>query len=298
MRRALTFLLLTILAMCGVSTTGCASRLAASIQAVAEPDIPQGLTWAAIPGVGLSTADPAVSLAVDQAAAVLAPALSVYNWKWLSNPAEAENADVLVRISWGSSKPQYTQSLMPTARPGIGFGLGLGHGPWHRHPFYNGFGGYYAEPVVEIIYTHSLALEAIQAAALTPEVKSALLYNVSLNQPGTQPTPNLTTSAQPNISKPPYAPAIRMDESAPLSISKTDAQLQQGPYAPPILNSDTDRIPAQARLWRVEVSSGGTRANIHNLLPRLTAAAAQAVGKTMQANVFVDGDMHVTYNLP
>ena len=44
-----------------------------------------------------------------------------------------------------------------------------------------------------------------------------------------------------------------------------------------------------------EVTSGGSKGNTYEILPQLATAAAQAVGKNMQADVFVDSDMRVTF---
>ena len=54
-------------------------------------------------------------------------------------------------------------------------------------------------------------------------------------------------------------------------------------------------MPSEAVLWRVVVTSGGSKANTRAILPQLAAAAAQAVGKNMQAVFFVDDELHVTY---
>ena len=87
---------------------------------------------------------------------------------------------------------------------------------------------------------------------------------------------------------------------------------QQAPYAAPL--KATGRIPIRSRptrlrcwpprrraflggavLWRVVVTSGGSKGNTYEILPQLATAAAQAVGKNMQADVFVDSDMRVTF---
>ena len=59
----------------------------------------------------------------------LATALSLYNWKWLSNPDHAAEADVLVRIWWMTGGPQYIREWAdPFYRPGLSFGTGIGFG--------------------------------------------------------------------------------------------------------------------------------------------------------------------------
>lgn len=50
MRRTAAFLLLTLLALSGMATAGCGSRIAASVQAVAEPAIPPGRHMDGRPG--------------------------------------------------------------------------------------------------------------------------------------------------------------------------------------------------------------------------------------------------------
>ena len=66
---------------------------------------------------------------------------------------------------------------------------------------------------------------------------------------------------------------------------------QEPPYAPPLLASASQGVPGGAVLWRVVVTSGGSKGNTYEILPQLATAAAQAVGKNMQADVFVDSDM-------
>ncbi len=298
MRRTAAFLLLTLLALSGMATAGCGSRIAASVQAVAEPAIPQGVTWTAVPGPGMPADDPSIQLAVDQTAAPLASALSLYNWKWLSSPAQAENADVIVRIRWNTSNPQYIREVVPVFRPGIGLGMGWGHGPWRRGPFYGGYGGYYAEPAIQTIYTRSLTVEALRSADLSPEVRAAVLHRPTTGMQNDPQTPAASSPAREDLSKPPYAPALSLDGSVPPPSGKPVLQGKEGPYAPPIPDSDTAGIPAEAILWRVEVSSGSSKSNTRKILPQLAAAAAQAVGKTIRTDVFVDSDMRVTYSIP
>ena len=88
------------------------------------------------------------------------------------------------------------------------------------------------------------------------------------------------------LSKPPYA--------APLKATGADPD-REPPYAPPLLASASQGVPDEAVLWRVVVTSGGSKGNTYEILPQLATAAAQAVGKNMQADVFVDSDMRVTF---
>ena len=61
------------------------------------------------------------------------------------------------------------------------------------------------------------------------------------------------------------------------------------------LRAGLQGVPGGAVLWRVVVTSGGSKGNTYEILPQLATAAAQAVGKNMQADVFVDSDMRVTF---
>ncbi|MEI3479715.1 MAG: hypothetical protein V8Q84_12260 [Bilophila sp.] len=63
-----------------------------------------------------------------------------------------------------------------------------------------------------------------------------------------------------------------------------------------MLDSAAQGVPREAVLWRVVVTSGGSSGDTRAILPQLAAAAAQAVGKNMQADVIIDSDMHVTYS--
>ena len=80
----------------------------------------------------------------------------------------------------------------------------------------------------------------------------------------------------------------------PLKATGADPD-QEPPYAPPLLASASQGVPGGAVLWRVVVTSGGSKGNTYEILPQLATAAAQAVGKNMQADVFVDSDMRVAF---
>ena len=103
-------------------------------------------------------------------------------------------------------------------------------------------------------------------------------------------------------SKGPYAPSIALEGealskppyAAPLKATGADPD-REPPYAPPLLASASQGVPDEAVLWRVVVTSGGSKGNTYEILPQLATAAAQAVGKNMQADVFVDSDMRVTF---
>ena len=85
-----------------------------------------------------------------------------------------------------------------------------------------------------------------------------------------------------------------MTYAAPLKATGADPD-REPPYAPPLLASASQGVPDEAVLWRVVVTSGGSKGNTYEILPQLATAAAQAVGKNMQADVFVDSDMRVTF---
>ncbi len=287
MRNTATFLLLILLAVSALVTAGCGNRVAASIQSVSEPVVPRSLAWAAVPGPGLSAEDPATLLLVEQTAASLAGVLAMHDWKWLSNPADAASADILVRIRWGTGRPQYIREFVPGPYYGMGWGYRR-YGPF--------FGGYF-EPRIQTIYTRTLIVEALRADALSPAVKAAVLHQSMADMKAAPTVPVLESAAaksQQDPSKPPYAPPLSLDGFLP---SETGAGQKKGPYAPPILDSDQAGIPQEAVVWRVEVSSGGSRPDTQKILPQLAAAAAQAVGKTMQTDVFVDSNMGVTYKV-
>ena len=139
MKRSGILALWLILSLVSVVTSGCGYRVAATIQANAEATpVPTKLSWAAVPGPALSASAPETLSGLQTVSVPLATALSLYNWKWLSNPDQAAEADVLVRIWWMTDGPQYiTERADPFYRPGLSFGTGIGFGssPWHRGPF-------------------------------------------------------------------------------------------------------------------------------------------------------------------
>ncbi|MFR4118309.1 MAG: hypothetical protein ACLT2T_05255 [Bilophila wadsworthia] len=139
MKRSGILALWLILSLVSVVTSGCGYRVAATIQANAEATpVPTKLSWAAVPGPALSASAPETLSGLQTVSVPLATALSLYNWKWRSNPDQAAEADVLVRIWWMTDGPQYiTERADPFYRPGLSFGTGIGFGssPWHRGPF-------------------------------------------------------------------------------------------------------------------------------------------------------------------
>ncbi len=256
--------------------SGCGYRLAATIQANAERmPMPDRLSWAAVPVVPDAASD--LRAEVDAVAAPLASALSAYGWTWLSNPAQAADADVLVRVSWMTEGPEYIiERADPQYRPGPVFGMGYGWwgpDPWSRGPF-----GYSRrvfrrpEPRIQTFYSRVLVVEALLANALPKAALEALLPAAARTAGalGHGKTPSG------DLSKGPYAPPLSLD----------------GPGAP----GESAAIPARVVLWRVVVRSGGSKGNTVAILPQLAAAAAQAVGKNMQADVFVDSDLRVTFD--
>ena len=101
MKRSGILALWLILSLVSVVTSGCGYRVAATIQANAEATpVPTKLSWAAVPGPALSASAPENAFRLQTVSVPLATALSLYNWKWLSNPDQAAEADVLVRIWW------------------------------------------------------------------------------------------------------------------------------------------------------------------------------------------------------
>ena len=75
------------------------------------------LSWAAVPGPALRFRSETLS-GLQTVSVPLATALSLYNWKWLSNPDQAAEADVLVRIWWMTDGPQYiTERADPFIAP-------------------------------------------------------------------------------------------------------------------------------------------------------------------------------------
>lgn len=292
MKRSGILALWLILSLVSVVTSGCGYRVAATIQANAEAaPVPTKLSWAAVPGPALSASAPETLSGLQTVSVPLATALSLYNWKWLSNPDQAAEADVLVRIWWMTDGPQYiTERADPFYRPGLSFGTGIGFGssPWHRGPFgYARQAFYVPEPSIQAIYSRVLVVEALRADALPKATLEALL-------PAAKPDGD--------PSKGPYAPPIALEGealgkppyAAPLKATGADPD-QEPPYASPLLASASQGVPSGAVLWRVVVTSGGSKGNTYEILPQLATAAAQAVGKNMQADVFVDSDMRVTF---
>ncbi len=328
MQRFGVVVLFMMLCLGSMAAAGCAPRVLATVQANAEP-MPVKLTWAAVPGPGLSASVPQTMLVVDEVAASLASALSLYNWKWLSNPDQAAQADVLVRIWWLAEGPQYVmeRTIEPFYGPPYGSGVSVGFGTggfWGRRrwrPFgYYGYGYGYSEPTIQAVYSRRLIVEALRADALPRATREALLPPPAAakgqglasapNAPGAVPSaePDAAGTARavapaPNPAKGPYAPPLALDDealskppyAAPLTANGSDPS-KETPFAPPLLDSAAQGVPREAVLWRVVVTSGGSSGDTRAILPQLAAAAAQGVGKNMQADVIIDSDMHVTYS--
>ncbi|MEG2139325.1 MAG: hypothetical protein RRY20_00870 [Bilophila sp.] len=303
MRRSRLFFVLVALGLT-LAVCGCGRRLSATVQAAASSlPIPTDLSWVAVPGSGVSlpasvSADGASTerTELDLVAAPLAGALTVYNWTWISHPAQA---DVLVRIWWETSEPSTVLDGSdvyyrdPYYRRSSMFGFGMGTG-WNRHGYrsrHNSFFGSrygygYTEPTIHTVYTHTLTIEALRATALPAALRAALLASVSPLSPASVKPASHNTSAATSpetLSQPPYAPAL----------STQGNPAAQEPYAPPILDANTS-IPPEAVLWRVVVTSTGSRSNTQDLLPQLTAAALSLVGKSAEVTAEVDSDLNVT----
>lgn len=286
MRRVGVLVLWFLIVLSALLTAGCGTRIAATVQANAKAGpIPKGVTWAAVPGV--SGADAETLAGVEQSAVPLANVLSLYNWKWLSNPDDAADADVLVRIWWLTEGPTYVVERADPFLygPRMSAGIGFGRSPWRRGPFgYARQGFYYPEPSVQAVYSRVFIVEALLADALPRATLEALAPGV--RKAGFASAPPVRKKAEPSdLSKGPYAPPLSLDGSA----------LGKPPYAPPLFGPGAEDVPSEAVLWRVVVTSGGSKANTRAILPQLAAAAAQAVGKNMQAVFFVDDELHVTY---
>lgn len=329
MQRFGVVVLFVMLCLGSMAAAGCAPRVLATVQANAEP-MPVKLTWAAVPGPGLSASVPQTRLVVDEVAASLASALSLYNWKWLSNPDQAAEADVLVRIWWLAEGPQYVMERTidpfygPSYGSGVSVGIGTGgfFGRRRRGPFgYYGYGFGYPEPSIQAVYSRRLIVEALRADALPRATREALLPPTApVKGQGLASAPAApaaapvaaphtaggaaSASARPaDPAKGPYAPPLALDGealskppyAAPLTASGGDPS-REAPFAPPLLDSAAQGVPKDAVLWRVVVTSGGSSGDTRAILPQLAAAAAQAVGKNMQADVIIDSDMHVTYS--
>ena len=183
MKRSGILALWLILSLVSVVTSGCGYRVAATIQANAEATpVPTKLSWAAVPGPALSASAPETLSGLQTVSVPLATALSLYNWKWLSNPDQAAEADVLVRIWWMTDGPQYiTERADPFYRPGLSFGTGIGFGssPWHRGPFgYARQAFYVPEPSIQAIYSrprprwrHCFPPRSLRASPPSPRLR-------------------------------------------------------------------------------------------------------------------------------
>lgn len=305
MKRSGILVLWLVLSLVSIATSGCGYRVAATIQANAEAvPMPTDLSWAAVAGPGLPASAPETLSGLQNVSVPLATALSLYNWKWLSNPEQAPEADVLVRIWWVTDGPQYiAERADPFYRPGLSFGTGIGFGssPWRRGPFgYARQAFYVPEPTIQAVYSRVLIVEALRADALPKATLEALLPAVKPSGIASKAAPAAKPDGDP--SKGPYAPPIALEGgtlgkppyAAPLKATGADPD-QEPPYAPPLLASASQGVPSEAVLWRVVVTSGGSKGNTYEILPQLATAAAQAVGKNMQADVFVDSDMRVTF---
>lgn len=246
-----------ILSLVSVVTSGCGYRVAATIQANAEATpVPTKLSWAAVPGPALSASAPETLSGLQTVSVPLATALSLYNWKWLSNPDQAAEADVLVRIWWMTDGPQYiTERADPFYRPGLSFGTGIGFGssPWHRGPFgYARQAFYVPEPSIQAIYSRVLVVEALRADALPKATLEALLPAAKPSGIASKPAPAAKRDGDP--SKGPYAPPIALEGealskppyAAPLKATGADPD-QEPPYAPPLLASASQGVPGRGR---------------------------------------------------
>ena len=200
MKRSGILALWLILSLVSVVTSGCGYRVAATIQANAEATpVPTKLSWAAVPGPALSASAPETLSGLQTVSVPLATALSLYNWKWLSNPDQAAEADVLVRIWWMTDGPQYiTERADPFYRPGLSFGTGIGFGssPWHRGPFgYARQAFYVPEPSIQAIYSRVLVVEALRADALPKATLEALLPAAKPSGIASKPAPDMVRAA-------------------------------------------------------------------------------------------------------
>ena len=132
-RSGILFALWLILSLVSVVTSGCGYRVAATIQANAEATpVPTKFRGRLCRGLRFRfrlKRFPAQTVSVP-----LATALSLYNWKWLSNPdrrrSRRAGADLVddrrAAVHHGTGRSFY--------RPGLSFGTGIGFGssPWHR----------------------------------------------------------------------------------------------------------------------------------------------------------------------
>ena len=215
MRRVGVLVLWFLIVLSALLTAGCGTRIAATVQANAKAGpIPKGVTWAAVPGV--SGADAETLAGVEQSAVPLANVLSLYNWKWLSNPDDAADADVLVRIWWLTEGPTYVVERADPFLygPRMSAGVGFGRSPWRRGPFgYARQGFYYPEPSVQAVYSRVFIVEALLADALPRATLEALAPGV--RKAGFASAPPVRKKAEPSdLSKGPYAPPLSLDGSA------------------------------------------------------------------------------------
>lgn len=284
------FFILAVLTMILI-TCGCGRKLIATVQADASYPVPAGLSWVAVPGPGMEPAPSSATSATPaksepsglaRVAASLSGTLTLYNWTWISDPS---TADVLVRIWWETSGPEY---LMNDTTPyyddpfyrNTSFGFGLGAG-WRHRGFRTRRGSLfdsrarYSSSSIQTVYVHTLIIEALRSSALPPAIRTALSSVPAAPSPAHKDIPS--TSAAPS--------SAQKDTH-----TATDPN---PPYAPPILNAES--IPSEAVLWRVVVTSTGSRNNIQDILPQLTAAALPLAGKNAEINVVVDSELQVTY---
>lgn len=302
MRRICFFFFSTLL--CLFLLTGCGHRIAATIQADAvQTPLPDKLSWAAIPGKNAS--DPQTMVGVRTVAEQLSPSLSGYGWKWL-DASQAGKADVLVRVWWVTEGPQYIveRHLAPRYYGPVVGPYPYTRGPWYtrgprfrgpaRDPF--GYGpawdpdplepfGYGHRVIqetdsIQTIFSRMLVVEALRVDALPKGTLEALLP-AGTAPAGAAPVQN----DQKDLSKGPYAPALSLDGNG-IPAAPDKAASSAGP----------GEIPAGAVLWRVVVRSGGSQGNTFDILPQLSAAAAQAVGRTLQTDAFIDSELGVTFD--
>ena len=155
------------------------------------------------------------------------------------------------------------------------------------------------EPSIQAIYSRVLVVEALRADALPKATLEALLPAAKPSGIASKPAPAAKPDGDP--SKGPYAPPIALEGEASASPPMPAPLKRRGRI--PIRSRPTRSavglrvagVPGGAVLWRVVVTSGGSKGNTYEILPQLATAAAQAVGKNMQADVFVDSDMRVTF---
>ena len=270
MQRFGVVVLFMMLCLGSMAAAGCAPRVLATVQANAEP-MPVKLTWAAVPGPGLSASVPQTMLVVDEVAASLASALSLYNWKWLSNPDQAAQADVLVRIWWLAEGPQYVmeRTIEPFYGPPYGSGVSVGFGTggfWGRRrwrPFgYYGYGYGYSEPTIQAVYSRRLIVEALRADALPRATREALL------------PPPAAAKGQ-GLASAPNAPGA-VPSAEPDAAGTASAQSRQGAVCAPARLGR--RGPQQAALRRA--SDGQRKRSLQRDPLRAALAGLRRAGRT------------------